>query len=88
MNYNNGLSENLKEHYSLDFEKYKYKFQYVAAINNKGEKEVWINGFCNTQDSRWKEEILLVNDGGNCYFNLKLNLSTKECFQVAVNGYA
>lgn len=87
-NYNNGLVEDLKENYSIDFQKYKYKFQYVAAINNKGEKEVWVNGFCNTWDKTWKKEILHVNDGGNCYFNLKVNLNTKECFEVAVNGYA
>jgi hypothetical protein len=87
-NYNIGLSKNLEEYYSIDFQKYKYKFQYVAAINGKGEKEVWINGFCNTWDTHWKKEILFVKDGGNCYFNLKFNLSTKECFEVAVNGYA
>ena len=82
------MTKNLKKYHSIDFQKYKYKFQYVAAINNNCEKEVWVNGFCKTWDTDWKKEILLVHDGGNCYFNLKFNLSTKECFEVAVNGYA
>jgi hypothetical protein len=88
LNYNKTLSEDLKESYSIDFKKYLYKRQYVAVINNKGEKEVWVNGLCSTWNSRWKKELLLVNDGGNCNFNLKINLTTKKCFEVVVNGYA
>ena len=60
----------------------------MAIFNHKGEKEVWINGFCNTWDKNWKTEIILVHDGGNCYFNLKINLTSGECFEISVNGYA
>jgi len=88
LDYNKSLEENLKESYSIDFKRYKYKRQYVAVLNNKGEKEIWVNAFCSTWDTRWKNEILLVHDGGNCYFNLKINLTTKKCFEIAVNGYA
>jgi hypothetical protein len=67
----------------------RYKRQYIAAINNKGEKEVWINCFCNTWNKEWKkEQLLIVKDGGNCYFNLKINLSTKKYFELSVNGEA
>ena len=88
LDYNQSLEDNLKESYSIDFKKYKYKRQYIAVLNNKGEKEVWINAFCSTWDVRWKKEILLIHDGGNCNFNLKVNLATKTCFEVTVNGYA
>ena len=88
LNYNETLPENLKESYGIDFKKYDYKRQYVAVLNNRGEKEVWVNCFCNTWDSRWKKELFLVEDGGNCFFNLKINLTTKKCFDVSVNGYA
>jgi hypothetical protein len=87
-NYNQKLSSNLKSNYSIDFVKFKYKRQYMAVVNGKGQKEVWVNGFCNTWDKQWKKEIVIVQDGGNCYFNLKINLTTKECFEVSVNGYA
>jgi hypothetical protein len=58
-----------------------FKRQYVPVINEKGEKEVWINFFCDDWgNENWKKEIMIVHDGGNCYFNLKVNLSTKKIF--------
>lgn len=86
--YNAGLSEQLKPRYGVDRKKYKYKRQYVAALNPSGEKEVWINCFCSSMGERWKKELMLVDDGGNCYFNLKVNLNTKMCYEMVVNGYA
>ena len=86
--YNSNLASDRKRSYSIDFLKYKYKRQYIAVINDKGEKEVWINCFCNAQEKHWKTKIILVEDGGNCYFNLKINLTTKDCFEVSVNGYS
>jgi hypothetical protein len=40
----------------------KIQKQLIAATNNKGEKEVWVNCFC---------RIYLVEDGGNCFFILR-----------------
>ena len=39
-------------------------------------------------NGKGEKEILLVEDGGNCFFNLKVNLKTKKCFGLSVNGYA
>ncbi|MFC5269665.1 hypothetical protein [Adhaeribacter terreus] len=86
-NYNKQLEEIVKKSYKIDFKNYNYKLQYVAVVNNKGEKEVWINGFCDPLDHNWKKEIIHVKDGGNCFFNLKINLSTKSCSNISVNGY-
>jgi hypothetical protein len=66
----------------------RYKRQYIAIINDKGEKEVWINCFCHTWDTNWRKELILVDDGGNCYFNLKINLTTKKYYDFSVNGMA
>jgi hypothetical protein len=66
----------------------KYKRQYVATINSKGEKEIWVNLFCDTYNSNWKKEILVVFDGGNCFFNVKLNLKKKKYFELIINGVA
>lgn len=49
-----------------------YKRQYIAVTNDKGEKEVWINCFCDTWGKNWRKELIFVKDGGNYYFNLKL----------------
>ena len=86
--YNNSLDKDHKE-WSIDIKKYNYRKQIIAVTNKKGEKEVWVNFFCQTWDNNnWKTEILLVKDGGNCYFNLKLNLVTKKFYDLGVNGEA
>ena len=66
----------------------KYKIQIVPYINEKGEKEIWINGFCSDYDTDWKTEIIHVFDGGNCYFTVRLNISNNTCIALGTNGYA
>lgn len=66
----------------------KYKRQYFAVTNEKGQKEVWVNCFCETGNPNWKNEPIFVKDGGNCYFNVKINLKTKKYYDFAVNGEA
>jgi hypothetical protein len=66
----------------------KYKVQFVPYLNEKGEKEIWINGFCSDYDINWKTEIVHVFDGGNCYFTVRLNLTNNKCIAVGTNGYA
>jgi len=66
----------------------RYKRQYIPIVNNKGQKEVWINCFCDTFGMNWKKEQIDVMDGGNCFFNLKVNIDKKEYFDFMVNGVA
>jgi hypothetical protein len=66
----------------------KYKRQYIAVTNNKGEKEVWVNCFCDTWKKNWRKELIFVLDGGNCYFNLKINVTKGEYYELMVNGDA
>jgi hypothetical protein len=54
----------------------RYKRQYLPFINCAGQKEVWVNCFC-SDFADWRNEVLMVSDGGNCYFNLIINLATK-----------
>lgn len=62
-----------------------YKRQYVTVTNGYGQKEVWVNCFCQVYNHNWKSELFLVNDGGNCYFNVKINLSTGGYYEFSVN---
>jgi hypothetical protein len=65
------------------------KRQYVPVINSDGKKEIWINFFCDDWGSEnWQTDILIVDDGGNCYFNLKVNLETRTHSELSINGYA
>lgn len=66
----------------------KYFRQYVSVFNKNNEKEVWINFFCDTNNSEWRKERTIVKDGGNCYFNLKLNLKTRRITEIFINGKA
>ncbi|QHT65901.1 hypothetical protein GXP67_04070 [Rhodocytophaga rosea] len=66
----------------------RYKRQYIAFLNEKGEKEVWINCFCGDIDRNWQNEIIFVRNGGNCFFNLKVNLNRGKYYELRVNGEA
>ena len=67
----------------------KYKRQYVASINSKGEKKVFVNCFCSndTDFINWEKELVLVDDGGLCFFNVTINLTTLTYEQLYINGF-
>ena len=77
----------LKQH-NFIIELTRYKRQCFPIINSKGEKEVWVNCFCNTWDENWRKSLVFVFDGGNCYFNLKINLTKQTFYELSVNGEA
>ena len=64
-----------------------YTRQYAGLINDKGQKILWINFFCDEPNTKkdWKQSVVAVEDGGDCYFELKLNLDTKTCFDWHIN---
>lgn len=65
-----------------------YKRQFVPVLNAKGEKEVWVNCFCEDNFDDWRKEVVQVEDGGKCFFNVKINLSKKTWYDLRVNGEA
>ena len=67
----------------------RYKRQYIAVINQNGDKEVWINCFCNSNIfDYWKTQRVIVLDGGNCFFNLQINLTKRLIYNLSINGVA
>jgi hypothetical protein len=66
-----------------------YKRQYVADINTHKQKEVWVNCFCSTRENNdWKSAVVLVRDGGICYFHLKIIIEQKSYYEFTVNSRA
>ena len=73
-----------------------YRFQLVPSINEKGEKIVWINAFCfgewgSQRRSEWRKKIYprhMVDDGGTCFFDLKINLTLNNYSEFGMNGFA
>lgn len=83
--HNDGLEKDSRWRLELEG----YKRQYVATLNEKGEKEIWINFFCKDfVFEKWRTELLLVEDGGNCFFNIKINLTTKSYKDLRINSIA
>ena len=66
----------------------RYKRQYMPIINKYGEKEVWVNCFCEHWNWDLKTRPVEVRDGGNCFFNLKINLSKNIYYNLMINGDA
>jgi hypothetical protein len=70
--------------------KNRYFRQYLGYIDNKGDKVILINAFCEGNYS--KEELtriwIIVLDGDECYYQIEVNLNTKKCFKFSINGDA
>jgi hypothetical protein len=82
------VSEIILNHNKGNKEPDTYVRQYVAVINSLGEKEVWVNIFCNAfSDSLWKEGILDIADAGDCAFQLKVNMKKKIIYDFMINSY-
>ena len=66
-----------------------YYRQFVGAEIEGGDKVIWINCFCKNEIDtfkKWKTDILIVADGGNCFFHVNINLKRKEYYGLMVNG--
>lgn len=68
-----------------------YNLQLLSILNEENQKVVWVNALCrnsNPDVAQWKKSIIIVSDGGNCYFNLYINLTKKTYENFIVNGEA
>lgn len=78
------------DHKIKGFEKY-YK-QLITYIDPRNDKIVWVNCFCDIDEfdlrKTWRKSIVLVMDGGNCFFQLKINLTKGTIYDFRVNGVA
>ena len=66
-----------------------YNRQFVPAEMEGGDKMIWINCFINSDaeiQKRWKTDIIYVADGGNAFFNVKVNLTRGTYYDLMVNG--
>ena len=66
-----------------------YNRQFVGGEIEGGDKVTWINCFCKSESEilkKWKTEIILVAEGGNCFFHVNVNLKRKEYYGLMVNG--
>jgi hypothetical protein len=73
----------------IDTNYYHYRRQYVPFVDKAGKRMVWVNCFCEGSDdfSYWKKNIVFVDDGGSCFFNVIINLTDKTYSNLQVNSY-
>ncbi len=83
----NNLNKNLAS-YEKKMELEDYFLQYMGAINTKGEIIIYVQGMCRVSGDYWRTQMTSVNDGGCCYFQTTINLSTGYCRRLGCNGEA
>jgi len=66
-----------------------YWCQYVPMSNSTGDKNVFVNCFCDEpHDDSWKYTIVDYMDGGRCSFRMRILLNKKKGVHMKVNGTA
>jgi len=65
-----------------------YTFQYQGQ-EEKGGRFIFINALCVQGDrQRLDKEIVIIFDGGSCFFNVKYDPLRKGFFDLFINGEA
>jgi hypothetical protein len=100
LNYNEEATKEFEEvskkHPNLKFdvkqvtiELEEYGRQYVAGLSEDGNKVVYVNCFCYPEEFEYRnKELVVVDDGGNCFFNFKVDLKNRKIFDFRENGVA
>ena len=72
-----------------------YRRQYFGIKNEKNEKIIWMNALhkdfvdaSSTDNPDWRKERVDFEDGGDSFFNVKIDLQTRQCIDLHVNGEA
>ncbi|MFC1588209.1 hypothetical protein ACFL54_07860 [Planctomycetota bacterium] len=67
-----------------------YKRQYVG-IYADGKKRIFINFFDSeafSDETNWKNNPIVVDDGGDAFFQVQFDLASKEFMFLCINGEA
>ncbi|MBO9154951.1 hypothetical protein ACFOTA_22235 [Chitinophaga sp. GCM10012297] len=63
-----------------------YRRQYVGYVNIGGERIVWVNALWGA--GPLDKGVLMTHDGGNHFWQVKVNLTTKKIYDLSINGEA
>lgn len=65
-----------------------YIRQYVGFYSN-GDPMIYVNALCDGDNlTDWQTDLVLVADGGDCYFQVIYNTTTDEFSNLTINGEA
>ncbi len=60
--------------------------QYIGGRDRKGTIWIYVNGFCRTLERDMNTEWIQVHDGGWCYWQALVNLTSGKIEWLYVNG--
>lgn len=65
-----------------------YLKQCISVIDSNNEKEVWVNLLCKGSklNKEYQYYVITVNDGGDCFITMKVNIAKLKYYHVMVNG--
>jgi hypothetical protein len=64
----------------------RYHRQYVGT-GEEGES-VAVNALCTVDGMDWEDDLILVNDGGSCFWGAQVDVATSDVATFTVNGVA
>ena len=85
------LAKCIAENNGIGRKKDEYFKQCTAIINSRNEKEVRIYCLCKKhffKKEEYQYQIIRVNDGGDCFFSVKMNLTRRKYYDLHINGLA
>lgn len=95
----NKSSEYLTMLDTLSIRNYYRQYSFYRQTNN--DSMVYINGLCEILEYpaesdgeiiwkpwNWKDELISVNDGGDCYWQVLINLTSRKVEYLMINGVA
>ena len=62
-----------------------YQRQYIG-IDRGSQKIIYGNYFCDNLNVNWSEKIVVVEDGGDCFFQIKYDVGEGKFIFLIVNG--
>lgn len=62
-----------------------YQSQFIGLKRN-GSHIIYGNYFCNNLGINWSQELVIVDDGGDCYFQVEYNVERGMFTMLMVNG--
>jgi hypothetical protein len=62
-----------------------YKRQYIGIVVD-GRKRIYCNFYCS--DDSLSDKPIVVDDGGDCYFQVEYEVKTSKIYNLSINGNA
>jgi hypothetical protein len=64
-----------------------YNRQYIGVMLDD-RQIIYANFFCDSVETDWRTDFVLVMDGGDCFFQFKYDVEAAQFFDLQVNGNA